>query len=159
MKEPRATGPGIAKVRRGGPIARRTVELVALREGWWSALFARADIVSEGAVVAEPGGRRVYYGSTSLHVGIPAADVEMLGATAGATAAPGNVTPLVLADPHARLRLVRLARNEAAARAGASLATMSAEVAAEVALRAGRPWILVAIDVGAALVDEGVEAG
>jgi len=62
-------GPSVAKARapelveRGGRILRTT-------EGRWRELFAGADAMSEGAVKEEQG-ERVYYGSTSLILGLP----------------------------------------------------------------------------------------
>ena len=63
-------GPSIRKARapdlveRAGPFVRTT-------EGRWRELFAGADAMSEGAVKDERNGERVYYGSTSLIVGLP----------------------------------------------------------------------------------------
>ena len=62
-------GPSIRKAKapalleRGGPFVRTT-------EGRWRDLFASADAMSEGAVRDEKTGR-VYYGTTSLILGLP----------------------------------------------------------------------------------------
>jgi len=149
----RRAGPGIAKVRQVEVISRRTVDLIVLRDGWWSRMLERADLVSEGAVVEEEG-RRVYYGSTSLHARIERATLEALPRPS-----VEQLGTVVLADPHARLRLLRLAHREAASRAGATLDVLSAELRAEVAMRGNETWLAIAIDVGAPLVDAAVNAG
>lgn len=128
-------------------VSRRNLELLVVRDGWWSRMLERADLVSEGAVVEEEG-RRVYYGSTSLHVQVERATLEALPKPS-----VEQLGVVVLADPHARLRLLRLARREAAFRAGATLDVLSAELRAEVAVRGAETWLAIAIDVDAPLVD------
>jgi len=147
------TGPGIAKVRQVEVVSRRSLALIVLRDGWWSRLLERADLVSEGAVVDEEG-RRVYYGSTSLHAQIERTTLEALPHPS-----VEQLAMVVLADPHARLRLLRLAHREAASRADGTLDVLSAELRAEVVLRGGQPWLSISIDVGAPLVDAAADAG
>ncbi len=143
-RDPERSGPGIAKVRKTQVVTRRTLELVAVREGWWSSALEDADIVSEGDVVMEEG-VRVYYGSTSLRT--------VIDETAQDAAALSRV---VIADPHARLRLLRLAYREAVVRAGAPIDVMHAEMAVQLLApppgRSGRV-LAIAIDVSAAIPD------
>jgi hypothetical protein len=117
---PRA-GPGVVKVRAAPIMQKRTLDLAALPDGRWQKIVDAADVVSEGRVEAE-GHRRVYYGSTSVLLlrrsaggDLPDAEIERLAA-------------LLRADPHVRLRVLRIARREAAARAGEPLGTLRAEI-------------------------------
>ena len=75
-----------------------------------SARLATADVVSEGAM---SGG--LYYGTTDVCVSVAEDERE-------------NVAALAARDPHVRLRVLRLARREACARAEGSLGTIRAEV-------------------------------
>jgi hypothetical protein len=113
--------PGLAKVRDAPLVARRSVDLCAALEGRWRELLEAADVVSEGRTQPE-GGALVYYGSTSVLLlsrsaggGLPDADVGALAA-------------VVRADPHVRLRVLRIAHREAAARAGGPIGTLRAEI-------------------------------
>lgn len=132
-------------------VTRRTIQLLSVLDGWWARVLERADIVSEGGRSSEPPGS-VYYGSTNLRC-VPEprpASIRQLDLAA--------VARLMLADPHARLRLVRLARREAAARAPGPLGVVQVEISAEPAMGAtgGDPAaavIEVQLDVTAALVD------
>ncbi len=140
--------PGLAKVRRVAIATRRTLELVGLREGWFSSMVEQADIVSEGAVQTLHGAEG-YYGSTSLRCVI-AADV--------ATADQARLVQLVQSDATARLRLLRLAHREAVSRAAPhTLDVLSAELS--VALQPAdadspdrRPVLCVDLDVSAGLL-------
>ena len=138
------SGPGIAKVRTL-VVSRRSLELVAVREGWWSSLFEHADVVSEGAVQADPSGP-VYYGSTSLRCALSVED----GFDDHATCAP--LPQWLLANPHARLRLLRLAHREAASRAAAALDVLQAEMRVRLLTDDGRPVLAIDLDVSAPLV-------
>lgn len=145
-RDDQSRGPGIAKVRKTQVVTRHTLELCAVREGWWSSVLEEADIVSEGDVVIEEGAR-VYYGTTSLRAAISDISHD-----------PATLARIVITDPHARLRLLRLAHREAVVRAGAPIDVMHAEMAAEV-LEAptaedqrGRV-LAIAIDVSAAIPD------
>ncbi len=105
-------------------VQRRTVELFSAVAGRWGEIVESADVVSEGR--AEPeGDRLVYYGSTSVLLLRRSAGGALPDAELGAIAA------LLRVDPHVRLRVLRLARREAEARAtfwGAPLGTVHAEI-------------------------------
>jgi hypothetical protein len=139
---PPLAGPGLSKVRKAQVVVtRRALELVALRKGWWSSLLEEADIISEGQPMAD-GEVSVYYGSTSVRAAVDSDDVHEL-------------VQLVLHDPHARLRLLRLAHREAVSRAGASLNVMHAEIVARALVDGACDFLAIDIDVSAALaVDE-----
>jgi hypothetical protein len=103
-------GPSIRKARapelveRDGPFVRTT-------EGRWRDLFKVADAMSEGGVKNESGGR-VWYGSTSLILGLP---VE--------TPVEERAFLLALAkkDVHVHVHALRCATREAQSRAPAML--------------------------------------
>lgn len=65
----RRPGPSLAKARVPALTEQRT--FVRTTEGRWRDLFDGADAISEGAVKDEPGGARVWYGSTSLILLLP----------------------------------------------------------------------------------------
>jgi hypothetical protein len=112
-------GPGLAKTRGHRLFLRRAVELRASIPGAIAALVRAADVVSEGEVTGDEGGR-VYYGSTSLllrpdpRLGVPSA---------------GELTAQLASDPHFRLLVLRVVVREAAHRAGAEMGPVSAEIA------------------------------
>ncbi len=120
---PAPTSPGLAKIRAVPLVQRRTVELCAAAPGRWGEIVERADIVSEGRARLE-GDLLVYYGSTSVLLLRRSAGGELPDADLPAIAA------LLRADPHVRLRVLRLARREAEGRAppGAPLGTLHAEI-------------------------------
>ena len=134
-------GPGIAKVRKL-VVSHRSLDLVAVRQGWWSSLFEHADVVSEGAVQHEPTGS-VYYGTTSLRCAIE---------PDGFAHRTAPLPQWLLANPHARLRLLRLAHREAASRAGATLDVMHAEMTVRLLAGGARPVLAVDLDVSAPVV-------
>lgn len=148
---PRPPGPGLASAGPGRVVTRRTVRLLSVLDGWWARVLERADVVSEGSQVTEATGE-VYYGSSSVRChpeprphAIRQLDVPSLGR-------------LLLADPHARLRLVRLARREAAARTRGTLGVVRVELSARVGSPVAtdgdeREHIDVALDVSASVVD------
>jgi len=138
-------GPGLAKVRQLRAVTHRTVPLVALREGWLASALDGADVVSEGGLQREPDGW-VYYGTTSVHCPVAAAETDAQGPDA---VAPGELAALLLADPHARLRLLRLAQREAAVRAGDPLGVCHAELSAEVQRRPEGLIVAIVVDVSA----------
>lgn len=124
-------------------LERRPV-LWSLRESWILRHLAEADIVSEGAVVTEAG-RRVYYGSTSFsftvdewrtRAGEPSllSSNEVLGAAFDA-------------DPMTRLYAVRIARREAASRAGGSLDVAYTDVRTTVSLEGAAARVRIDVDV------------
>jgi hypothetical protein len=132
--------PGLVKVRDAPLVARRSVELLAATEGRFRALLEAADVVSEGRTEAE-GDALVYYGSTSVLLlrrsaggGLPDPDLGMLAA-------------VVRADPHVRLRVLRIAHREATARAGGPIDTLRAEID----VRAGARGVALLIEVMARL--------
>ncbi len=140
-------GPGLVKVGKLQAVAHRTVPLVALREGWVANLLDEADVVSEGSVVQELDGP-AYYGTTSVHCAVTA---EAAASEASSALGAGQLTAVLLADPHARLRLIRLAHREAAVRAGGPLGVLQAELSGEVLRRGGELTIAIVVDVSAAL--------
>lgn len=85
-------------------------------------LLASADVMSEGAARRERGGS-VYYGTTSI----------LLPLRSHGGVIPDERLDEALhwsrTDPHLRLRVLRLARREAALRAGANLLRVEAELA------------------------------
>jgi len=104
-------GPSIRKakapdlVERAGPFVRTT-------EGRWRELFAGADAMSEGAVKDERNGERVYYGTTSLIVGLPVeTPVEERS----------FLRALAEKDVHVHVHSLRAARREAQSRAPGQL--------------------------------------
>lgn len=117
----RESRPGPRKVQRLPIGSRRTCHLVQCIDYSWRELFEKGDVVSEGAVRDETGGP-VYYGSTSVVLasslhggGYPDAHRE-------------TVLQLLMADPHARARAVRIACLEAQLRARRSIETVRAEL-------------------------------
>jgi hypothetical protein len=94
-------------------LARRML-LVRASNARWREMFDRADVVSEGSVREEPQGR-VWYGTTSLILPAPPADVAFFAAVAER-------------DVHVRLRALRAAHREAASRAPGRLGRLSCEV-------------------------------
>ncbi len=113
--------PGIVKVRAPPLVEHRTVTLASAPAGRWRELLDAADVVSEGGTRPE-GDRLVYYGSTS---------VLLLRRSAGGAlpdAEVGAFCSLIRADPHVRLRVLRIAWREASARAPRPLGTLRAEI-------------------------------
>lgn len=113
--------PGLVKIRAAPLVRRRRVELIVAEEGPLRDVVEAADVVSEGRTKIE-GGQLVYYGSTSVLLRcraaggtLPDAEIEALSA-------------LLRRDPHVRLRVIRIAHREAAARAGGPIGTVSAEI-------------------------------
>jgi len=109
-------GPSIRKakapdlVERAGPFVRTT-------EGRWRELFAGADAMSEGAVKDERNGERVYYGTTSLILGLP---VE--------TPVEERSRALAEKDVHVHVHALRCAHREAQSRAPGQLGRTVCEV-------------------------------
>lgn len=134
--------PGLAKVRRVAATTRRVLDLIGVREGWFSSIVESADIVSEGAVQTVDGVDG-YYGSTSLRCAL-ANEAE---------GDPHALADLVISDPNTRLRLLRLAHREAVSRADARpLGVLTAEITATVS--AENRVLAIDIDVSAGLLDE-----
>ena len=141
------TGPGLAKATRDNAVVRRELQLRCVREGWWARVLARADIVSEGGTVAEAAGA-VYYGTTSLWCPL---DDGLLHAPPKPAASLAQLVSLVLADGHARLRLLRLAHREAVVRAARPLGVLAAELSGRLEMGPNGPLMVVEIDVSAAV--------
>lgn len=135
-------GPGIAKVRKTKVVARRTVRLVAVIDGWWSGMLEHADVVSEGGTVME-GDREVYYGTTSI-----LCDLEPVPQEA-AEMDVDQLAAVIMSDPHARLRLLRLAHREAASRSGGAIGELSAEMIGYAVRREGKHMLAIDFDVNA----------
>jgi len=111
-------GPSIRKakapdlVERAGPFVRTT-------EGRWRELFAGADAMSEGAVKDERNGERVYYGTTSLILGLPVeTPVEERS----------FLRALAEKDVHVHVHALRCAHREAQSRAPGQLGRTVCEV-------------------------------
>jgi hypothetical protein len=114
-------GPGLRKARGLPLLHQRTLDLWQSADYRWRELFEAADVMSEGATRAEPEGP-VYYGSTSVLLPlasrgglVPDEDVARL-------------SRMVAADPHARIRAVRIACLEAQLRSRGALGRVSAEL-------------------------------
>lgn len=135
--------PGLRKT---GPlplVRKKTVKLLQSVDYRWRELFEAADVMSEGATRQEPEGR-VYYGSTSVLLPrasrgglVPDSEID-------------TVRRAVAADPHARVRAVRIACLEAQLRASGSLG----RVRAELVVRRDPRGIRIDVDVEARVYDE-----
>lgn len=87
----------------------------------WRELLERADVVSEGAIRKESDGP-VYYGSTSVLL------TSSMSERGYSDADMDNLAKLLTADPHARVRAVRIACLEAQLRAGCDIGAVRAEL-------------------------------
>lgn len=117
-----AERPGLRKTRTTPLLAERTARLWQCSDHTAARLLSGADVMSEGAARLERGGW-VYYGTTSV----------LLPTTSHGGSIPDerldDVARWSQCDPHLRLRVLRLARREAAQRAGADLLRLDAELA------------------------------
>lgn len=93
--------------------------VVRTTEGRWRDLFEAADAISEGAVKEERSGERVWYGTTSLILGLP---VE--------TSLEDRAFLLEVAkkDVHVHVHALRCAHREAQSRAPGMLGRVSCEL-------------------------------
>jgi hypothetical protein len=111
-------GPGLAKTKRPPLYTMRSAVLVAGSDARWKAAFDEADVVSEGAASGADPTRR-YFGSTDILLLVQPErggdDMRMLA-------------KVIAADPHVRLRAVRMARREAAQRALGPLDRVETEI-------------------------------
>jgi hypothetical protein len=110
-------GPGLRKTNAQRLIGERSLRLVRLNDPKTREWLELADVMSEGRVELEVAGAR-YFGSTSIilvHEGLDATSAD-------------DLARLVEADPHLRLRVTRLARQEALARAMRPLGTLVLEM-------------------------------
>jgi hypothetical protein len=135
---PRAErGPGLAKTRADRLFVRRAVSLWASVPGAMAAYVRTADVVSEGEVRVE-GGRRTYFGSTSL-LFLPGPRAPSLDVA--------ELCHRLSNDPHVRVLALRVAVREATHRAGAGVGSASAEIA----FREGERGVIATIDVSVPL--------
>jgi hypothetical protein len=111
--------PGLAKARALPFVLERRGAFVRAPDCRWRELFDRADVISEGSAREEKTGR-VWYGSTSLILGIPQADA---GPTDRKT-----LTELASRSAHVRLRCIRTAHREACLRAPGRLGRLTCEM-------------------------------
>lgn len=88
-------------------------------EGRWRDLFECADAISEGAVKEERSGERVWYGSTSLILGVP---VET------SLEDRGFLLEVAKKDVHVHVHALRCAHREAQSRAPGMLGRVSCEL-------------------------------
>lgn len=114
-------GPSLAKATAGRVIRSQTLTLLRVLDGWWAHVLDGADVVSEGEVVREASGSS-YYGTTSVRFRPEPRPAQL------EQFAPEALARLVLADPHARARLVRLVHREASSRAGLPLGVLHVEL-------------------------------
>jgi hypothetical protein len=129
------TGPGLAKTRTPPLVLVRRPVLVRSSDSRLRELFARADVVSEGGIRDEPGGR-FWYGSTSLILPADDRDSEWLAAIAAR-------------DLHVRVRALRAAQREACLRAPGRLGRFVCEIRILTDVRGVR----VDVDVQAPLIE------
>ena len=111
-------GPSIKKAR-GPELVERAGPFVRTSEGRWRDLFATADAMSEGAVRDERNGERIYYGTTSLILGLPVeTPVEERA----------FLRALAEKDVHVHVHALRCAHREAQSRAPGQLGRTVCEV-------------------------------
>jgi hypothetical protein len=133
------TRPGLAKAKAAPLLVRRRIELGQLQDATLRELFAHADVMSEGSSRPDTGGL-VYYGTTSVLLARErlGRDLDDAGLSAAAQ--------FISADPHARVRAVRMACLEAQLRASGPLD----RVMAVLSVRANARGVVMHIDVEAA---------
>jgi hypothetical protein len=140
-------GPGLRKARGAGLLDRRTVELWRSNDYRLRELFECADVMSEGATRSEPDGA-TYYGSTSV----------LLPFASRGGAVPDElgreIASLVAADPHARIRAVRIACLEAQVRSSGPIG----RVRAELSVRHDARGVRVDVDVEARVFSDAAPA-
>jgi hypothetical protein len=127
-------GPGLAKAGRPPLVSQKTMRLVTSADARWAELFEKADIVSEGAP-RDVGSKRSYFGSTDI----------VLLAGQECPSSGTDLASIAACDPHVRLRAVRMARREAAQRAGGPLDRLHAEIT----VSSGSRGVTVHVDVEA----------
>ncbi len=136
-------GPGLYKARGLPLVGYRAGPLIRCSDYRWRELFERADVMSEGAVRDETDGP-VYYGSSSI---------LLYNRSHGGTYEDDegdSVLELLAADPHARIRAIRIACLEAQLRARRPIGC----VRAELVVRSDPAGVRVNVDVEAAVVTE-----
>jgi len=132
------TRPGLAKARGLPFVLAQTTTLLSASEPRWRELFESADIISEGCARQESGGR-IWYGSTSLILCLPAAE----------PLTPAMLAKLAGRDIHVRLRAVRMAHREASLRAPGRLGRF----ACEIQFSADARGVRIDVDVQAPLIE------
>ena len=135
------TRPGLAKARGLPFVLAQTTTLFSASEPRWRELFESADIISEGCARQEGGesGGRMWYGSTSLILCVPAAEALT----------PAMLAKLAGRDIHVRLRAVRMAHREASLRAPGRLGRF----ACEIQFSADARGVRIDVDVQAPLIE------
>lgn len=96
------------------------------------------------ATPRRPQQRFVYYGTTSLRC-----HLEPAAKGWGSELSAAQLAAVVLSDPHARLRVLRIAHREAAARAPGTLGVLQAEMTCRAIGAEDSPIIAIDIDVSA----------
>ncbi|WP_146653750.1 hypothetical protein [Labilithrix luteola] len=134
----RGRKPSLAKARPPA-LVERDGHFIRTTEGRWRELFAKADAISEGAVKDEHG-ERVWYGSTSLILGLPVdTPVEERA----------FLKALAQKDVHVHVHALRCAHREAQSRAPAMLGRLVCEVTFHV----DRRGLRIDVDVQAPLIE------
>jgi len=113
--------PGLAKTRELPLLQRQQRQFWQSNDLTWRDLLEKADVVSEGAIRDETDGP-VYYGSTII---------LLLDSSHGGRFSPSERTTLFALlehDPHARVRVVRMACLEAQLRAHRAIGSIRAEL-------------------------------
>ncbi len=116
------TRPGLAKARGLPFVLAQTTTLYRATDPRWRELFEQADIISEGCARQEAGGR-MWYGTTSLILSVPAGTGD-----GRALREPAVLAALAGRDVHVRLRAVRMAHREASLRAPGGLGRFTCEI-------------------------------
>ncbi len=124
-------------------VEHRTAQLWRSTDYGWRELFESADVMSEGAVRDEREGP-TYYGSTSVLLPFASRGGKIPDDQAA------TVHRLIAADPHARLRAVRIACLEAELRAGSRIG----QVRAELFVRRDKRGVRIDVDVETLVVGE-----
>ncbi len=124
--------PGLAKARPRELVSSRTLRLLRAEPGPLRDWFERADVVSEGGIVAG-----VFRGFTSILLHWANAPISIAG--------NGDDAKALVADPHLRVMALRLARREAISRSGGDLYTLRVDMQVE----ASPQGLCLAIDVEA----------
>ncbi len=131
-------GPSLRKAR-APELVERASSFVRTTEGRWRDLFAVADAMSEGAAKNE-NGERVWYGTTSLILGLP---VEM------PVEERAFLRALAEKDVHVHVHAVRCAHREAQSRAPAMLG----RIVCELMFRDDPRGLRIDVDVQAPLIE------
>ncbi len=135
-------GPGLARAR-SPQLIERNGERVRTTEGRWRELFAKCDSISEGAPRNESkdsDAGRVWYGTTSLIIGLPV-DMSLEDRE--------QLLAIAQKDVHAHVHALRLAHREAQSRAPAELGRVACELKFEINLQGLR----IDVDVQAPLIE------